>query len=198
MAVSWVAVTAGGVTAIGSLLFSVQHQLGWQSLAVDVTGLVFLSTALVGAALLRSDGHNKVGWIFLISGVSVPISNLGADLAEAAYHHGYHLPGRAAIGLVAMAAAVLGVFLIATLGVLWFPEGDLGGRKRRALALVCGLELAGLMYWVLFSTPFAGDDTVANPIAPHGWPGALANVLTVTILLAAPLTTLTTMALFCV
>jgi two-component system NarL family sensor kinase len=188
------AVTVATVAAAGSLLFGLAYRLGWQIALVNVSGLLFVATALVGAALVRGDRRNRAGWVFLIAGTAVPLSNLFIGLATATYQHGLRLPARPAFALLASGFAVLGVFLVATLGVLWFPDGRPGGWRRKLLAVVCVAELAGLMLWSELSTPFS-DTTIRNPIAPGGWIGHAVSALGISIVLVAPVTALTTWAL---
>ena len=189
------AVTVATAAAAASLLSGLAYRLGWQVGLVNVSGLLFVATALVGAALVRGNGRNRAGWVFLVAGTAVPLSNLFAALATAAYSYGLRLPGRPVFALLASAFAVLGVFLVGTLGVLWFPDGRAGGWRRRLLAVVCVAELTALMIWSELSTPFSGDAAVRNPIAPGGWIGHAVSALGISIVLVAPVTAVTTWAL---
>lgn len=187
------AVIVATVTAVAGLAFAVRERLGWQSALISVVDLLFVSVALVGGALLRRRAANRTGWVFLVAGTLLPVSNLLGELVTAAYHGGYPLPARAFFGLAAMATTVLSIFLLGTLGVLWFPDGK---SSSRLLTWVCYAELATLLFWTLFSTPMTMDQTIANPLARPPWLASAAAVGGVSIVAFTPVTVLATVALF--
>ena len=110
------------------------------------TAVIYLPVVLVGAAMTERQPRNPVGWIFLVSGWSLPVSTV------------LHLIGvvrggdsLVVLGLVSGALFVFGVPLAALFGVLLFPDGRLGSRRRRALARTYGVAMVLLLIYCLFS-----------------------------------------------
>ena len=154
------------------------------------TAVIYLPVVLVGAAMTERQPRNPVGWIFLVSGWSLPFSTV------------LHLIGvvrggdsLVVLGLVSGALFVFGVPLAALFGVLLFPDGRLGSRRRRALARTYGVAMVLLLIYCLFSPTVVDGSEMANPIAPPGAWGAAVEVLLVVILLMGPLIGLAAWAL---
>jgi signal transduction histidine kinase len=166
-------VTLSGIALIGT------GRLSWLSILLSATGVVYLAVAMVGAAILRVQPGSRTGWIFLVSGTAVPVSAGLSALADALAQ-----TGRAAAGswvyLVQTPFALLGVPLMATFGILLFPDRGLDTRRRRVLGRVYAVELAILLVWGLLTPDTSGlPPGLDNPI---GVPGADALVLSILIL----------------
>jgi two-component system NarL family sensor kinase len=171
-----------GLTLIGISLNGT-NRLSWLSILLSATGVVYLAVPLVGAAILRAQPGSRTGWIFLVSGAAVPVSAGLSALADALAQ-----TGRAAAGswvyLVQTPFAVLGVPVMATFGILAFPDrGSDSGvdtRRRRVLGRVYAVELAVLLVWGLLTPDTNGlPPGLHNPI---GVPGADALVLSILVL----------------
>ncbi|WP_426514687.1 sensor histidine kinase [Dactylosporangium sp. McL0621] len=148
---------------------------------LSVIAAIYLSVAFVGAAILRTRPRSSTGWLFLISGTATPVaSGLGAA-SDVAVHLG-RLQLASWLYLVNMPFALVGVPLVATFGILLFPDRRLDTRRRRVLGRVYAIELAVLFVWAALSTDSLDVPGVYNPI---GVPAA--NVLVISILVLGPL-----------
>ncbi|KAB2379006.1 sensor histidine kinase [Actinomadura montaniterrae] len=163
-----------------------------------VTAVVCLPVAPVGAAVVRSRPRNAVSWILLAAGVCLPL-NMALQIAvAAAYDHGDGaIPAPALLATVNTFAALAGVPLAATFGLLLFPDGRLGGpsRRRRVLAAACGTELAAIACWALFSPTMIDYPDQDNPTGLPGAAGQAAEGGVLAILLLGPVALATSTAL---
>lgn len=184
------AVTLSLVAAVSSVIISIGWGLEWQWVAICLVGVVTVAVTLVGGAFITAQPHSATGWIFLLCGMCLPVTNLTSVVGEGAFFRGHHVPGREVLLVAGQIPAILGVFLLGTLGILLFPDGRVHGRATRLLAVGCGVELIALLFWALFSTPFSGDERLANPIALPGVAGQIADVLQISILLFTPISAL--------
>jgi two-component system NarL family sensor kinase len=165
--------------ALSGIALTGTGRLSWLSILLSASGVVYLAVALVGAAILRVQPGSRTGWIFLVSGAAVPVSAGLSALADALAQ-----TGRAAAGswiyLVQTPFALLGVPLMATFGILLFPDRGLDTRRRRVLGRVYAVELAVLLVWGLLTPDTSGlPPGLDNPI---GVPGADALVLSILVL----------------
>jgi two-component system, NarL family, sensor kinase len=183
------AVVTAAVAAVAGAALAVRDPVSDLDRWYAFTAVVYLPVVLVGAAMLGRQPRNPVGWIFLVSGWALPVSTA------------LHLIGvvdgraRAALGIVSSVLFVLGVPLAALFGVLLFPDGRLGGRRRRALAWTYGVAMVLLLIYSLFSPTVVDGSEVDNPIAPPGAWGRAVEVLLVVVLLLGPLIGLAAWAL---
>ena len=121
------AVVTAAVAAVAGAALAVRDPVSGLDRWYAFTAVIYLPVVLVGAAMLGRQPPNPVGWIFLVSGWSLPVSTA------------LHLIGvvdgraRAALGIVSSILFVLGVPLAALFGVLLFPDGRLaaGGAGAR-------------------------------------------------------------------
>ena len=149
-------IAVGMLSAIAAIALIFGGPAGWLDFVLAATAVIFLPTALVGAAVLRAGSDNAAGWILLVAGVALPLSVACQVVADAAFASGARgVPGPEAFALVSAVAGVFGVPLIGTLGVLLFPDGSLSGGARR-LAWWCVADLAALLVWALFSPTLLG------------------------------------------
>ena len=139
--------------------------------------LLGLTFASVGALVARRVPENRIGWIFLLTGLANSVQLLSWQYADVGLHATDRLPG-------ADAAAVFnGVIGEATAGLLGlslllFPDGRLPSRRwRPALwSLFVGialLVLAGTLRPGPYAEPFA---QVANPFGLTGAGGVIGAV----------------------
>jgi signal transduction histidine kinase len=189
------AIAAGTSAAIAAVVLVIVWPAGWFDVVMAATAVIFLPTALVGAAVLRARSDNAVGWILLIAGFSLPLSVACQVVADAAFASGAtDVPAPEAFALVSAVAGVFGVPLVGTLGVLLFPDGSLppGGRPR-ALAWWCVGDLAALLAWALFSPTLLGTRAtdVDSPIGVGP-----ADALVVAILVIGPIAALASRSLW--
>ncbi|MEU8261600.1 histidine kinase [Micromonospora sp. NPDC048999] len=188
--VSLSAITVAVLFAVLGLALIGTGNLSWLSVMLSVVGGIYLSVAFVGAAILRTRPWSSTGWIFLISGTATPVaSGLGAA-SDVAVHL-----GRLRLGswlyLVNTPFALVGVPLVATFGILLFPDRRLDTRRRRVLGWVYAVELTLLFVWALLSTDSIDVPGLYNPI---GVPGA--DILVVSILVLGPLSLLACVSLW--
>jgi two-component system NarL family sensor kinase len=178
---SRVAVVGAAMAAVAGVALAVRDPVSGLDRWLAFTALLYLPVVLVGAAMVGRQPRNPVAWIFLVSGWSVPVSSL------------LHLVGvfrpeaRAALNLGSSLLFVAGVPLAALLGVLLFPDGRLGSRRRRALAGGFVVALVLLVVYSLFSPTVLDGSGVANPLAPPGAWGEAVEALLVVVLLLGPL-----------
>ncbi|MCW2937606.1 MAG: sensor histidine kinase [Actinomycetia bacterium] len=151
------------------------------------TSVIFLPVTLVGSAVVRTGPRNPVGWILLVAGVCLPLSMAALIGAGIRYAHG---GDPALLDLVTLFSATLSVPLIATFGILLFPDGRLGSRRRRLLAVACSVEMAVVTMWI-FSPKLLDFPKVDNPLAL----GSFADGGVFGILLMGPVCLLTSTAL---
>ncbi|MBD3136788.1 DUF4229 domain-containing protein [Microbispora bryophytorum] len=166
--------------AMGVSLIGTGH-LSWLSSLISVTAVVYLAVAFVGAAILRTQPRSRTGWIFLISGTAAPIGTGLNAAADAGAHIG-RIDAASWIHLVQTPFAVLSVPLMATFGILLFPDRRLDTRRRRVLGRVYAVELLVLLVWGLLSPDPIDLPGIYNPIAVPG-----ADALVISILLLGPL-----------
>jgi signal transduction histidine kinase len=179
--VSLSAITVAVLFAVLGLALIGTGDLSWLSVMLSVVGGFYLSVAFVGAAILRIRPRNRTGWIFLISGTATPVaSGLGAA-SDVAVHLGRFTLG-SWLYLVDTPFALVGVPLVATFGILLFPDRRLDTRRRRVLGWVYAVELTLLSVWALLSTDSIDVPGLYNPI---GVPGA--DALVISILVLGPL-----------
>jgi signal transduction histidine kinase len=177
-------VTVGVLSAVASVVLVMRGPAGWFDVVLAATAVIFLPTALVGAAVVRAGNRNATGWILLVAGGALPLSVLCQVVADAAFASGEKgVPGPEAFALVSGVAGVFGVPLVGTLGILLFPDGALPKRSRR-LAWWCIGDLAALLLWALFSPTLLGTraENVDSPIGV-----SFAGVLLVAILVIGPI-----------
>jgi signal transduction histidine kinase len=170
--------------ALGLVLIGT-GRLSGLSILLSATGVVYLAVALVGAAILRVRPRSRTGWLFLISGAAVPVSSGLSALSDALARTG-RVGAASWIYLAQTPFALLGVPLMATFGILLFPDRRLDTRRRRVLGRVYVVELAVLLVWGLLTPDTSGlPPGLDNPI---GVPGA--DGLVISILVLGPLSLL--------
>src|SRR5579863_8303570 len=88
---AWAA-AMGGLAALGLVmtlpLSLLSGQLGNGTVAV----VIGVPCAAVGTLVARRQPRNPLGWLFLLTAISLFVSNDGADYAYFAYRLGHHVP----------------------------------------------------------------------------------------------------------
>jgi signal transduction histidine kinase len=179
--VSTVAVYVAVFSAVAGLALIGTGRLSGLSILLAVVAAIYLAVVFVGVAILRADPRSPTGWVFLISGTATMISSLLGGASDAAVGLGRPVVG-SWLSVVNTPFAVLGVPLMATFGILLFPDRRLGTRGRRILARVYAAELFLLLIWGTFSTNATDIEGITNPLAVPA-----ADGLVLTILILGPL-----------
>jgi two-component system NarL family sensor kinase len=196
-----VALAVGLLSAAAAVALAIRGPINGLDLVLTLTAVAFVSTTLVGMAVLRTSPRNLVGWIFLVAGALLPLSVFGQVLADATYVFGRPaIPGLVAINLVTAVGAVFAVSLIGMFGLLLFPDGRLAApgtpvrRRTRWLVRTGWVVLAGGVAYTLLS-PSLVDVTTSTPVPnPVGVQGG--GVLVVFVLVFGPVTAMTCAHLF--
>ena len=113
------------------------RQLGDGIVAV----VIGIPCAAVGVLVARRQPGNPLGWLFLMTGSLLFVSNDAGDYAYYIYRLGHRLPfGPAALVIDQLWTAGLALFVVI---ILLFPDGRLSSRFWRwALWVFCALYLA--------------------------------------------------------
>jgi signal transduction histidine kinase len=188
-AVSRTAVAAAAVLALAAVVLAVRFRHDVLGLGMAGLALVFLSVPVVGAAVVRAQPRNPVGWVLLGSGVSLP-------LAVAAYLYSHAAYGGARLPAAAWAAWLDGwpwtpaLTLVPAVGLLLFPDGRPASPRWRPLLWAGSAVLVAQLCNELFAPHLLDYPRLPNPTALPGAAGSLAEVLGATIVLVPPMATL--------
>jgi signal transduction histidine kinase len=131
--------------------------------------ILALTFASVGALVARRVPENRIGWIFLFTGLANSVQLLSWQYADVGLHATHHLPGAhgAAVFNTVISEATAGLL---GLSLLLFPDGRLPSRRWRPalVSLLVGmalLMLAGTLRPGRYAEPFA---QVSNPFGLAG------------------------------
>ncbi|HEY3209072.1 MAG TPA: GAF domain-containing sensor histidine kinase [Actinomycetota bacterium] len=175
-AISVIAILAG----VALEIISPAHQLPpeYRSSAADVfDDLSILGLPLIGTLVASRRSGILLGWVFLLAGLGLGLSNFGSSYtAYALIVQDGSLPGGHAAGWLANWTWTLGIGALPFL-LLLFPTGRLVSRRWRAvgwIALVCTGVLvitAAVMASLAWSRPLVGPETsdfapAAQPLVP--------------------------------
>ncbi|TQS44054.1 sensor histidine kinase [Cryptosporangium phraense] len=171
--------------------------LAWHPTPLTVaSGLIaatFVPVALVGAAAVRA--RHGLGWVLLASGVCLPLATGAYRWASAGFATGAPWAQWAPwAGWLDGWPWVPGVALIPTVGLLLFPTGRLPSRWWWPVLVADVGVLVSLTIWTVFGTELIDFPGHANPTALPGAAGAVAEAFVVAIVLVAPLSTLSAIA----
>jgi len=190
-----VALAIALLSAAASVALAIRGPISGLDLALTVTAVAFVSTTLVGMAVLRTSPANPVGWILLVAGAALPLAMFVQVVSDATYVYGRPaIPGLVAIDLASGVLAVFSVPLVGLFGLLLFPDGRLAARgtcprrRTRWLAHACWIMLAGLVAYSLFSPSLVDVSVNAapNPIGVRG-----SGILIIFVLALGPLMVMT-------
>ena len=163
------------VAAALAVVTTATGRVGGLTVLVAVTAVIYLAVARVGAAILRVRPGSPTGWIFLVSGTAMPVAAALQATADVALHLG-RTAGAGWLIFAGTPFALLGTPLMATFGILLFPDRGLGSRPRRVLARVYAGYLPLLLVWGLFA-PNAYDGAVPAPLAVPALDGFVLLIL---------------------
>jgi len=172
--VAWGAIVAILLAALVLLALGVGHETPVDDFGLSAWGgVVFAVAALsfgtVGALIVARVEHNRIGWVFWVTGLSIAVGNLAFQYAD----HGLYIAEQRLPGATFAAWLPVGIppaFGLLGIALLLFPDGRLPSRGWRP-ALV--LALAGIAFNVVgyglrpgpLDAPF---DVVDNPFGVAG------------------------------
>ena len=97
-AITRAAVTAAGLLAVVTVVLVAAYRVDPAGVGLAALVVASLSVPLVGAAAARAQHRNPVGWMLLVTGVSIPLAVAAYLYAHAANDGGANLPGAAWAG----------------------------------------------------------------------------------------------------
>jgi signal transduction histidine kinase len=131
-----------------------------------VLAVAFLGYSLVGALIVARRPQNRVGWIFLASGLSFQLWIFSYWYATyGLVARPGSLPAAELMAWTSEWAVVPGFGLAFTFLLLVFPTGRLSSRKWRPVAWFAALAVSfAATTWATFPGPLSGFDQVTNPV----------------------------------
>jgi hypothetical protein len=178
--------------ALALLSFTVMIPLALQSHQESngvIAAVIGVPCAAVGAAVVRRQRANPLGWLLLVVASCLFLGTDGGDYAVYSYRLGHHLPlGPAALALDQIWGPSLVLFLGA---ILLFPDGRLPSRFWRAAFCVYGTLFAVLLIATalaiaggLAEHPVRVDRTGGLTVVDHptGWFNAVQGLLILVLL----------------
>ena len=137
---------AGALSVLAVLSFAAAVLLSLLSQQLDsgvIAAVIGVPCAVVGMVVSRRQPENPLGWLFLVIGVCLFLSTIGADYAVLAYRLGHRLPfGPAALVLNGIWGPSLVLFAVV---ILLFPDGSLPSRFWRGALRVYGVWFAAML-----------------------------------------------------
>jgi hypothetical protein len=79
-------VALAGAVTVYCVLVALSTRVTFWSVVMPVSCLAYLSVPLVGAAIARADRRNAVGWMLMLSGVTLPGACAAYLVAEAQFN----------------------------------------------------------------------------------------------------------------
>lgn len=175
-----------------SLLAAVLLRPTPTDLLLAVMAVLVLPVTLVGAAAVRARAGGLPAWLLLSAGIALPLATAAYIYAGAAFAKG--LPGASWAGWLDGWPWVPAVVLLPTIGVLLFPDGRLPSRRWLPVLVLDVVVAACLLLWTVFGTDLIDFPHRANPTALPGAAGQAMSAVMVAIVLVAPLTTASAVA----
>jgi MFS family permease len=117
--------------------------LSHQLVSGVIAAVIGVPCAAVGMVVIRRQRENPLGWLFLVIGVCLFLSTVGADYAVLVYRLGRRLPF-GPVGLVLDEIWGPSLVLFAVV-ILLFPDGRLPSRFWRGALRVYGVWFAALL-----------------------------------------------------
>jgi two-component system, NarL family, sensor kinase len=170
------AVTAAALLAAVAVVLVAAYRLDPAGVGLAGLAIVSLSVPLVGAAAARAQRRNAVGWLLLLTGVTVPLA-VAAYLYAHAADTGASLPAAPWAEWLDAWPWTPALTLVPVLGLLLFPTGRPASRGWQVLmwtgiAVVAAQLLNGLLAPHLLDFPDR-----ANPTGLSGPAGSAADAL---------------------
>jgi signal transduction histidine kinase len=177
-----VAVAAAIALTAAAAAVAVVYRRDLLGLGLVLLVVLFLAVPVVGAAVVRTDRRNALGWTLLTCGVSVPL----AVTAYLASHAGL------AFGLTGWLDGwpwTPALTLVPVVGLLLLPDGHPPSKRWRPVLWLGWAVIAAQLVNELFAPHLLDYPSRANPTALPGMAGTVADALGATIILVPPLAT---------
>ena len=188
-AITRAAVTAAGLLAVVAVVLVAAYRVDPAGVGLAALVVASLSVPLVGAAAARAQHRNPVGWMLLVTGVSIPLAVAAYLYAHAANDGGANLPGAAWAGWLDDWPWTPALALVPVLGLLLFPTGRLPSGRWRPVAVAGIAVLAAQLLNELFAPHLLDFPDRPNPTGLSGGAGSVADALDATIVLVPVLAT---------
>jgi hypothetical protein len=145
--------------------------------ASAIGGIILITFPVVAVMITRTQPRNGVAWVFLTASFLDRLNQFGDRLAHFAVLHKW--PDAVAhTGAWVTILWFPALFLLITLGLLYFPDGRLPGRPWRLLeiasvvVLASGVVLVGIPAWLVPTDELLSSKTPS----PTGWQGVLFTI----------------------
>jgi hypothetical protein len=184
---------ARALGALAVLSFAAAVPLSVLSHQLDsgiISAVIGVPCAAVGMVVTRRQRDNPLGWLFLVIGVCLFLSTVGADYAVLAYGLGHRLP------LAPVGPALDEIWgpslVLFTVAILLFPDGKLPSRFWRGALRAYGVWFAALLAatgaataGALAAHPIRVDDNggLTAVDQPTGWFNGAQGLLILVLLL---------------
>jgi hypothetical protein len=154
-----------------------------------IAAVIGIPCAAVGMLVTRRQRENPLGWLFLVIGICLFLSTIGADYSALVYRLGHRLPF-GPVGLVLNEIWGPSLVLFAVV-ILLFPDGSLPSRFWRGALRLYGVWFAALLAatgaataGALAAHPIRIDDNggLAAVDQPTGWFNAVQGLLILVLL----------------
>lgn len=158
------------VMGISSAVVTNLHRPGGFSFGNQVIVLPFLLFATVGAIVASRRPDNRIGWLYLTIGVLSGFTAIGEAIGELTFPtHGAGRFGLELLWGLTNAAWYPTLALLATLAILWFPDGRPPTPRWRwvEIGVAVGVVMVTLAF-ALTPGPLNGKGTPDNPIGIEG------------------------------
>ncbi|HEY2795774.1 MAG TPA: histidine kinase [Micromonosporaceae bacterium] len=192
-ALTRVAVAAAAILVAAAVVLVARFRRDPSGFGLIALLLVGLSVPLVGAAAVRADRRNPVGWMLLACGVSMPLAVTAFIYSHAAYD-GADLPGRVWAAWLDGWPWTPALVLVPTVGLLLFPTGRPASRRWRPVVWIAVFVVVTQLLNELFAPHLLDYPHVANPTALPGVAGSIADAFGATIGLVPILVTVAAVA----
>ena len=188
-----IALAVGGAV-VAVLTAAVPHDDGF-TILMAALAVALLTVPVVGAAAVRAAPRNPVSWILLAAGASLPVAIAAYCYGRAAFDDGHDLPLARLAGWLDGWPWVPAMLLVPTFGILLFPDGRLPSPRWRVVWVLELLLALAMTFGLVFSDSLLDWSDVENPTGLPGAAGEVAHGLFLGILLVAPLSTASAVAL---
>ena len=167
---------------IATVIIAMSLATTWLSIALSDTasaigGIILITFPVVAVMITRTQPRNGVAWVFLTASFLDRLNQFGDRLAHFAVLHNW--PD--AIAHTGAWVTILwfpALFLLITLGLLYFPDGRMPGKPWRALeiasvvVMASGVIFVGIPAWLVPTKELLSSKTPN----PTGWKGVLFTV----------------------
>jgi hypothetical protein len=157
-----------GITGLYLAGVTLTVRAGQPHWANTATGLAFYAFPAVGTLIALRRPRNRIAWLCLLVGSLLALETALWGAALYGFAHPGAIPRPDLLAVIADPLPLPGIFLIATLLVLMFPDGHLPSPRWRWLVWLSVVSIAGLYLLGLVAPDTSsgwGRPTVDNPIA---------------------------------